>query len=340
MSHCIQANSQSLLARRTFLWLLAGATAGTTLAACVPITAPEQASTPVPAQEEQAVVEQSVEEQSLPIQTISVNGVELHYIEQGEGEPLVLLHGGLSDYRRFAPQMAQFAQNHRVIAYSQRYNYPNQNLPIVDDYTTLVDAQDLAALLQALGLDQSHIMGYSSGGFMALAMALEHPELVRTLILNEPPIPHWLPDLPGGDAIYTEFMSAFWQPVGDAFRQGDKELALRRSVEFFIGADVLDELPAEVRQGMEDNITSWEAFTTSHDTFPMLDKAKVAELSMPILLLTAENTLPEHALVNAELARLLPQATYVTIADATHEMWDDQPDACVEAVLQFLQAEV
>ena len=110
-------------------------------------------------------------------------------------------------------------------------------------------------------------------------------------------------------------------------------------VEFFIGADVLDELPAEVRQGMEDDITAWEAFTTSRDTFPMIDKAQVAQLPMPIMLLTAENTLPLHKLVNAELARLLPQANYVTIADATHEMWDDQPDACVGAILEFLQAQ-
>ncbi len=330
MSHPNGFRIQPTRARRLFLQLMAGAAGMALLAACKPITRPTESS---------AVNSSAAATGELKLQKVVANGVELHYIEQGQGEPLVLLHGGLSDYRRFAPQMAQFAQTHRVIAYSQRYNYPNQNLPIVNEYTTLVDAQDLVAFLHALNLDQSHIMGYSSGGFMALAMALEHPELVRTLVLNEPPILHWLPDLPGGDKIYTAFMAAFWEPVGDAFRQGNKELALRRSVEFFMGADVLDKLPAEVRQDMEDNIASWEAFTTSRDTFPMLEKAKVAALSMPILLLTAANTLPEHRLVNAELARLLPQAKYATIADATHEMWDEQPDACVQAILEFLQAQ-
>jgi non-heme chloroperoxidase len=329
MFHHKAFNVQPRLARRTFLQLMASATGAALIAACKPITRPAEAP----------VTSNTPMTGELKLQKVVANGVELHYIEQGQGEPLVLVHGGLSDYRRFAPQMAQLAQNHRVIAYSQRYNYPNQNLPIVDDYTTLVDAQDLVAFLQALELEPSHIMGYSSGGYMALVMALEHPEMVRTLGLNEPPIPHWLPDLPGGDAIYTEFMDVFWQSVGDAFRQGNQELALRRSVEFFFGPGVLDKLPAEVRQGLEDNITSWEAFTTSRDTFPMIDKAQVTALSMPILLLTAENTLPEHKLVNAELARLLPQAKYVTIADATHEMWDEQPDACVEAILEFLQAQ-
>ena len=331
MSYNRLVNRQQMLARRSFLQLAAGTTlSATLLAACKPITAPSQP--PVAAEPQ--------EELNMKLQKIVVNGVELHYLEQGQGDPLVLLHGGLSDYRRFAPQMAQFAQNHRVIAYSQRYNYPNQNLPIVPDYTTLVDAEDLAAFLQALDLDSSHIVGYSSGAYIALAMALEHPELVRTFVINEPPIIHWAPGLPGGDDVYAEFMSTFWEPTGEAFRNGDKELALRTSMKFFIGEDILDQLPPEVRQPMEENLGAWEAFTTSRDTFPMIDKQRVAQLPMPVLLLAAENTGRLNKLVNAELARLLPQAKYVTIADATHEMWDDQPDACVEAVLAFLQAQV
>jgi pimeloyl-ACP methyl ester carboxylesterase len=299
------------------------------VAACQPITRPEVAPAADPAQAADA----------LQLQKVSVNGVELHYVEQGEGDPLVLVHGGLSDYREWGPQMARFAPHYRVIAYSQRYYYPNQNLPIVPNYTTLVDAADLAALVQALSLERSHIVGYSSGAYMALAMALDHPELVQTLVLAEPPIIDWVPDLPGGETVYNEFMTTFWQPVGEAFRHGDKELALRKSVEFFIGTDVLDELPLEVRQAMDENIWGWEAFTTSQDCFPLLDKQRVAALPMPVLLLAAANTLPMHKLINAELARLLPQAERVTIADATHEMWSEQPEACGKAVLQFLLAQ-
>lgn len=273
----------------------------------------------------------------MQVQKVVVNGVELHYVEQGQGDPIVLVHGGLSDYREWAPQMAHFAQNHRVIAYSQRYYYPNQNLPIVDDYTTLIDAEDLAAFLHALDLERSHIVGNSSGAFIALAMALAHPELVRSLVLTEPPILHWVPELEGGDMIYREFMYTFWEPVGAAFRQGDQELALRTTLEFFLGADVLDELPADIRRPLEENLGGWEAFTTSYDCFPMLDKEQVAHLPMPILLLTAANTLPIHQMVNDELERLLPQPPRVIIPDATHEVWTEQPNACGEIVLQFLQ---
>jgi pimeloyl-ACP methyl ester carboxylesterase len=329
MSYSQASNTQKTLARRSFLRLMAGTSLGMTLlAACQPITRPA----------EPAVAGNAQGEGDLKLQNVTVNGVELHYVEQGQGDPVVFLHDGLNDYRRWLPQLERFAPHYRVIAYSQRYYYPNQNLPIVDNYTTLVDAQDLVAFLQALKLERSNIVGYSSGAFMALAMALEHPELVRSLVLAEPPILHWLPDLPGGNAVYAEFMSTLWEPVGDAFRAGDQELALRKSLEFFIGADVLDELPAEVHQPLEENLGGWEAFTTSSECFPMLDKAQVANLPMPVLLLTAENTLAVHQLVNAELVRLLPQAQHVHIRDATHEMWSEQPEACGEAVLEFLLA--
>jgi len=322
-------NLPSTLARRTCLQLMASTTIAAMFAACKPITRPTEppvASNPPVADD-------------LKLQKVVANGVELHYVEQGQGEPVVLVHGGLSDYREWGPQIARFAQHYRVIAYSQRYYYPNQNLPIMPDYTTLVDAQDLAAFVQVLKLDKSHIVGYSSGAFMALGMALDHPELVRTLTLAEPPILHWAAGLPGGDAVLADFMRKFWEPVGAAFRKGDKELALRTSVKFFIGDDVLDQLPADVRQMMDQDIWGWEAFTTSSDSFPMLDKALVAQLPMPTLLLTAEKTLPIHQVVNGELVRLLPQAKHVVIPDATHEMWSEQPDACGQAVLEFLQAQ-
>jgi pimeloyl-ACP methyl ester carboxylesterase len=271
------------------------------------------------------------------LQKVVANGVELHYLEQGQGDPLILIHGGLADYREWAPQMERFAQSHRVIAYSRRYNYPNQNPEIRPDHSALVEAEDLAAFLGALKLDQSDIVGYSYGAFTALALALDHPELIRVLVLAEPPVLRWALDLPGGEAVFAEFMSSFWEPVGAAFRQGDKERALRLSLTFFAGADILDDLPAEVRQTFEDNLHDWEALTTSSDAFPIIAKEQVKQMQIPTLLLTAAQTMPIHQLVNDELERLLPQGTRVTIADATHEMWTQQPEACGAAVLKFLK---
>src|SRR5688572_9595029 len=58
---------------------------------------------------------------------VEVNGVELHFVEEGAGEPLILLHGGQGDYRSWKEQVPEFARKYRVISYSRRFHYPNNN---------------------------------------------------------------------------------------------------------------------------------------------------------------------------------------------------------------------
>jgi pimeloyl-ACP methyl ester carboxylesterase len=275
----------------------------------------------------------------MQLQAVRANGVELHYLSQGQGVPVVLVHGGLADYREWAPQIERFARHFRVVAYSRRYNYPNQVPALAPDHSALVEAADLAAFLRALDLAPSHVVGYSYGAFTALCLALAHPELVRALALAEPPILRWAASVPGGAALLTEFLTSFWERVGNAFRRGEPELALRRTAEFFIGPGAYDQLPAEDLQGWQENLGEWEALTTSRDAFPLLAQDQVAQLQLPTLLLTGERTLPIHQLVNAELERLLPHAQRACIRDATHGMWGEQPELCGETTLQFLRSQ-
>ena len=58
---------------------------------------------------------------------VRANGVDLHYTERGRGEPLILLHGGQGDYRSWGAQVEALSPHYRVISYSRRYNYPNDN---------------------------------------------------------------------------------------------------------------------------------------------------------------------------------------------------------------------
>lgn len=170
----------------------------------------------------------------MQLQAVQANGVELHYVTQGQGIPVVFVHGGLADYRVWAPQIERFAQHYRVIAYSRRYNYPNRAPALASEHSALVEAADLAALLRALDLAPSHIVGHSYGAFTALCLALAHPELVRALVLTEPPVLRWAADVAGGAAMLAEFLTSFWERVGEAFHQGERELALRRTADFWL----------------------------------------------------------------------------------------------------------
>src|SRR5205807_10289625 len=75
------------------------------------------------------------------IKNVRVNGVELHYLEKGSGIPVVLIHGGLGDYREWNPQIERISSHYPVIAYSRRYNYPNNNAENSPDHSACIEAR-------------------------------------------------------------------------------------------------------------------------------------------------------------------------------------------------------
>jgi non-heme chloroperoxidase len=265
-----------------------------------------------------------------------VNGVELHYQDEGDGVPVVFVHGGLVDYRRWADQVKPFSQHYRVITYSRRYNFPNQNSPIDPAYSAAVDAEDLAALIEKLQLDRVHVVGESYGAYVAMILAVRHPELVRSLVLAEAPMLTWLDATPEGKAAFDDFQQRLWQPVGQAFRNGDSGRALKLILQFFFKGATVDAIPTEVRTQIEANLREWQALTASRDPFPSLRRGEVAGIRAPVLLMEGEHTLTLHKLLDVQYAALLPHYVRVTIPNATHEMWDEQPAVCREATFQFL----
>jgi pimeloyl-ACP methyl ester carboxylesterase len=273
--------------------------------------------------------------QSIQPTKIRVNGIELHYIEQGQGEPLILLHGGQGDYRSWEPQMKVLSPKFRVISYSRRYHYPNNNPLTANYHSAYTEADDLAALIRKLGLGRVHLIGTSIGAFTALVLAVNHPEMVRSLVLGEPPVHEWVRDSPNGATAYQEFMTTIWKPATEAFKTGDDQGAMRILVDGLGGKGRFDKLPPEARAAAMQNSRFFKANTLSSDPFPNLSKAKVARLRVPVLIITGENTIRIHKLVNEELARLLPKAEQATIPKAGHGSPRENPQAFNEAVLKF-----
>ncbi|HEX9117868.1 MAG TPA: alpha/beta hydrolase, partial [Anaerolineae bacterium] len=116
---------------------------------------------------------------------VEVNGAQLAYEAQGEGEPLVFVHGSLEDYRSWHGQMARFAERFHVVSYSRRYHYPNAPAGDRRDYSAALHAEDLAGLIRALDLGpRVHLVTSSYGGYVSLVMAARHPELVRSMVLG------------------------------------------------------------------------------------------------------------------------------------------------------------
>jgi pimeloyl-ACP methyl ester carboxylesterase len=111
---------------------------------------------------------------------------------------------------------------------------------------------------------------------------------------------------------------------------------MRIFVDGFAGTGRFDHLPPEGLAAVMQNSRFFRALSLSSDPYPNLSKDMVKRLSIPILIITGENTIKIHKLVNEELARLLPKAERATIPKAGHGSARENPQAFNEAVLKFL----
>lgn len=109
-------------------------------------------------------------------------GASLHYEEEGEGEPLLLLHGNGEELHYFDKQIPVFAQQYRVIAMDTRAH--GESTRGEGDLSFEHFADDAAALLEYLGIESAHVLGFSDGGNTAMMLALRYPRKVRSLLLN------------------------------------------------------------------------------------------------------------------------------------------------------------
>jgi pimeloyl-ACP methyl ester carboxylesterase len=141
---------------------------------------------------------------------IAANGVNYWFEIHGEGEPLLLLHGGLFSTRMFGPVLTKLAENRRVIGVDLQ---GHGRTALGDRKINLVDiGRDLAVVVQKLGLRQVDVMGYSFGGGAAFQLAVQHPALVRRLVLVSTPyaqngfFPEMLPQQAAVSAAMADMM--------------------------------------------------------------------------------------------------------------------------------------
>jgi pimeloyl-ACP methyl ester carboxylesterase len=127
-------------------------------------------------------------------QYADVNGINLYYETQGSGKPLVLLHGGLGSGEMFAPILPALADHHQVIAVDLQGHGRTADIDRPLDLRLMAD--DIAALIDHLGLERPDLVGYSLGGGVALQTALKYPEKIGRLVATSAHIK--------SDAIYPE----------------------------------------------------------------------------------------------------------------------------------------
>jgi len=246
---------------------------------------------------------------------------------QGNGAPLLLVHGSLCDARYWLPQLPVFAQTRRVVAPSLRHYYPAQ--PAQGDWPQLDwrrDVDDLAALIAALPERRADVIAHSRGGFIACQLALRHPELVRKLVLAEPG--GTLPDEP------LDYQAERRVQLTGLLAAGRMEDAVAQFVDGVSQPGAWRFSPAAFRRIALDNAHTLPGLLD--DPLPAYEVNALRRLNLPVLLIYGQRTRPRFKTVVEALAGWISHAHVHEIAAAAHGMNLAHPRAFNEAVLAFL----
>jgi len=268
----------------------------------------------------------------LPAASAFTQVCALPCLTQGQGAPLLLVHGSLCDARYWLAQLPTFAQTRRVIAPSLRHYYPQPSQPQpTRAWPTLDwrrDVADLATLIAALPERRADVVAHSRGGFIACQLALHHPGRVRKLVLAEPG-----GMLPGDPVDHQANRRA---ELSALLAAGRSEDAVQRFVDGVSQPGAWRFSPAAFRRIALDNAHTLPG--QLDDPLPAYDDNALRRLNAPVLLVYGQRTRARFKAIIDFLAERIGHARVQEIAGAAHGMNLAHPRAFNDAVLAFLAA--
>jgi len=228
--------------------------------------------------------------------SVGANGTSLYYERQGTGPPVLLIAGSTGDAANFTRAAALLANEFTVVTYDRR---GNSRSPRPAGWTTTSvgeQADDAAALINALQLAPAFVFGASVGGLIALDLVIRYPQLVRACVLQEPSIFFVLPDP-------TAELSARRAIIADALRLGGPREAVRALMRYLNDDTVFSAIPADILERMLSNADTIISIEVPGFAGWRLQTADLEGLKVPMALLVASDTLPIYKSVTAWLAK-------------------------------------
>jgi pimeloyl-ACP methyl ester carboxylesterase len=269
----------------------------------------------------------------------NVNGVRLHYLIAGQGDPVVLLHGYAETGHMWRPLMQQLASTHTVIAPDLRG--AGQSSTPADGYTKAAMAQDIHALVRKLGYERIRIVGHDIGLMVAYAYAAQFPSEVDRIALMDaflPGVGNWrdvwlmrdlwhfhfygktpLALVHGRERIYFEH---FWND----FAADPKHSVPERDRRIYAKAYAR---PGGMRAGFE----YFRAFEQDAKDFARLALTPLPS-SMPMLVLTGEKASGEFLIQQGRL--VASNVEGVVVRGSGHWLMEEAPDQVIHKLVEFL----
>jgi pimeloyl-ACP methyl ester carboxylesterase len=278
----------------------------------------------------------------------NLNNYKFNYVENGNGDNLVFVHGSASDYRTWDKQLEFFGKYYHTIIYSRRYHWPNAQIPDNEDYSMAKHVEDLEEFLKFIGDQPVHLVGHSYGALLCILLALKNPKLIHTLTLAEPPaVALFVSNIPKPKEILELLFSkpklAFGiikfgikgiAPTTKALKQDDMEKALDVSAKAILGAKPFLNLSKERLEQGRANMIKAEFLGSG---FLPLDKNKIQYIKIPTLLVSGQNSPKLWPNLLVELNKLIPNSELKIIPNASHIMHEDNVSNYNATVLSFLK---
>jgi pimeloyl-ACP methyl ester carboxylesterase len=280
-----------------------------------------------------------------------IDETTLAYRETGSGQPVVFVHGSISDLTSWDAQLGFVGARYRAVAYSRRYAWPNDNLPGNATDTIGPHVEDLLAFLRAVDAYPAHLVGNSWGALICLRAALRDPAAVRSLVLEEPAV---IPLITGGPPATAQIVSSLLRhplvtlavlrfgartlvPVRKLINAGHVEESVFRFARAALGDKGLARLPDQERHHMLANTSAHVGQFLAHGGFDEpLTNSEIRSINAPALVVTgAERPRLLHRLA-ALLASMLPNVGRLEVPAASHLMHLDNPDVLNAGLLRFL----
>lgn len=249
----------------------------------------------------------------------------LHGVHAGQGPALVFLHAAVADRRMWNAELEAFAASHHVVAYDRRGF--GETLPVDEPYSL---TQDLARVLDALGVQRATLVGCSQGGRVALDFALEAPERVERLVLVAPavsgaPAP---PPPPHVAALIADIEAA----------ERARDFARANVLEAHLWLDGPSSIEGRVQGPVRElflamNAITWAAPQVGREEPPPPAWPRLAQVQPPAHVVVGDLDLPHLLERCAHLARTLPRTSHHVLPGTAHLPNLEQP-AAFEALLR------
>lgn len=261
--------------------------------------------------------------------TMEVNGIHIYYEMHGEGDPLILIMGLRRNAEWWYRQIPDLSKNFKLLIFDNR-GAGRSDKPKID-YSIRLFADDTAELMKSLDIAKAHVLGVSMGGYVAQELAINYPEMVRSLVLG----------CTGAGGQSAVMMSSDRLKKFTDIDGLSPEEILKKDMDIYFSDQFVKEHPEEIKKFIEISLRYYQppdaferqfAACLKHDTLHRLGR-----ITVPTLIMSGDDDFlvpPENSRI---LKNLIPHAKLIFLEGKRHCFFIEEAERFNQEVVSFLK---